>query len=49
MQLEGQGGLRRYRGYIDVARTVFRNGGFRGFYAGIIPEYYKVSWLLHMC
>jgi len=49
MQLEGQGGLTRYRGYIDVARTVFRNSGFRGFYAGIIPEYYKVSWLLHTC
>ena len=43
MQLEGQGGLRRYRGYADVARAVFRNGGLKGFYAGIIPEYYKVS------
>lgn len=42
MQLEGQGGLRRYNGYADVARTVFANGGLRGFYAGIIPEYYKV-------
>ena len=42
MQLEGQGGLIRYRGYADVARAVFRNGGFKGFYAGIIPEYYKV-------
>ena len=43
MQLEGQGGLRRYRGYADVARAVFRSGGLKGFYAGIIPEYYKVS------
>ena len=42
MQLEGQGGLRKYRGYADVARTVWSNGGLRGFYAGIIPEYYKV-------
>ena len=43
MQLEGQGGIRRYRGYADVARAVFASGGFRGFYAGIIPEYYKVQ------
>ena len=43
MQLEGQGGVRRYRGYADVARAVFASGGFRGFYAGIIPEYYKVQ------
>ena len=46
MQLEGQGGLRKYRGYADVARTVWSNGGLRGFYAGIIPEYYKVRGLL---
>ena len=50
MQLEGQGGLRRYRGYFDVARAVFRSGGLKGFYAGIIPEYYKVSHIAaHMC
>lgn len=49
MQLEGQGGLRRYRGYADVARAVFRNGGFKGFYAGIIPEYYKVSTAGYTC
>jgi solute carrier family 25 (mitochondrial phosphate transporter), member 23/24/25/41 len=42
MQLEGQGGQHRYTGYMDVVRTVYRTGGFRGFYAGILPEYYKV-------
>ena len=47
MQLEGQGGLRRYRGYADVARAVFRSGGLKGFYAGIIPEYYKVGLVMH--
>ena len=46
MQLEGQGGLRKYKGYADVARTVWSNGGLRGFYAGIIPEYYKARGLL---
>ena len=49
MQLEGQGGLRKYRGYADVARTVWSNGGLRGFYAGIIPEYYKVRGQLMEC
>ena len=49
MQLEGQGGLRRYRGYADVARAVFRSGGLKGFYAGIIPEYYKVRLAVKPC
>ncbi len=44
MQLEGQAGTRRYKGYADVARSVMANGGLRGFYAGILPEYFKV-WL----
>ncbi|CAL8463422.1 g2956 [Coccomyxa elongata] len=42
MQLEGQAGTRRYKGYADVARSVMANGGLRGFYAGILPEYFKV-------
>jgi solute carrier family 25 phosphate transporter 23/24/25/41 len=41
LQLEGQAGARRYRGYMDVARSVLAAGGLRGFYAGILPEYYK--------
>ena len=41
MQLEGQGGARRYTGYADVVRSVLRRDGLRGFYAGILPEYYK--------
>ena len=48
MQLEGQGGIRRYMGYADVARAVFASGGLRGFYAGIIPEYYKVRPCLNV-
>ncbi len=43
MQLEGQAGTRRYKGYADVARSVMANGGLRGFYAGILPEYFKVG------
>ncbi|KAK9839432.1 hypothetical protein WJX81_001730 [Elliptochloris bilobata] len=42
MQLEGQGGARRYAGYADVVQSVLRRDGLRGFYAGILPEYYKV-------
>jgi solute carrier family 25 phosphate transporter 23/24/25/41 len=42
MQLEGQAGTRKYKGYTDVARSVMASGGLRGFYAGILPEYYKV-------
>jgi len=41
MQLEGQGGARRYAGYTDVVASVLRRDGLRGFYAGILPEYYK--------
>ena len=41
MQLEGQGGARRYSGYADVVQIVLRRDGLRGFYAGILPEYYK--------
>lgn len=41
MQLEGQGGARRYSGYADVVQSVLRRDGLRGFYAGILPEYYK--------
>lgn len=36
----------RYKGYMDVARSVMAEGGLRGFYAGILPEYYKV-WSEH--
>lgn len=43
MQLEGQAGTRRYKGYADVARSVMANGGLCGFYAGILPEYFKVG------
>lgn len=43
MQLEGQAGTHKYTGYFDVARSVMANGGLRGFYAGILPEYYKVT------
>lgn len=44
MQLEGQAGTRMYKGYADVARSVMANGGLRGFYAGILPEYFKVGF-----
>ena len=37
-----------YRGYADVARAVFRSGGLKGFYAGIIPEYYKVRLVTNL-
>ena len=42
MQLEGQQGRHHYRGYTDVFRQVVRREGFRGLYAGIVPEYCKV-------
>ena len=49
MQLEGQGGARRYAGYADVVRSVLRRDGLRGFYAGILPEYYKACARLAPC
>ena len=31
---------------MDVARSVMAAGGLRGFYAGILPEYYKARHFL---
>lgn len=43
LQLEGAGGQkRRYNGYFHAFRTLIQHEGFRGLYAGIIPEYVKV-------
>ena len=42
LQLEGRAGQHHYCGYIDVFRQVIRSEGFRGLYAGIVPEYCKV-------
>ncbi|CAO2826989.1 unnamed protein product [Amaranthus hypochondriacus] len=44
MQLEGAGGQACiYRsGILDAFRHISRTEGFRGFYRGILPEYYKV-------
>ncbi|KAK9815221.1 hypothetical protein WJX72_000172 [[Myrmecia] bisecta] len=43
MQLEGQGGKQmRYGSYTQVFRSIMRRDGLRGFYSGILPEYYKV-------
>ncbi|XP_038890129.1 mitochondrial substrate carrier family protein B-like isoform X1 [Benincasa hispida] len=43
-QLEGAGGRARVytTGLVGVFRHILRTEGFRGFYRGILPEYYKV-------
>ncbi|RAL52357.1 unnamed protein product [Cuscuta campestris] len=44
MQLEGAGGRARVynTGLVGAFRHIVRTEGFRGFYRGIMPEYYKV-------
>nr|GLL36952.1 mitochondrial substrate carrier family protein B-like [Ipomoea trifida] len=44
MQLEGAGGRARVynTGLLGAFRHIVRTEGFRGFYRGIMPEYYKV-------
>lgn len=44
MQLEGAGGRARIYncGLLGTFRHIIRTEGFRGFYRGILPEYYKV-------
>ena len=44
MQLEGAGGRARVynTGLFGTFRCIIQNEGVRGFYRGILPEYYKV-------
>lgn len=44
MQLEGAGGRARVynTGLLGAFKHIIRTEGFRGFYRGIMPEYYKV-------
>ncbi|KAK9826267.1 hypothetical protein WJX74_004240 [Apatococcus lobatus] len=43
IQLCGQhGGEQQRMRYKDVVRSIMAHDGFRGFYAGLLPEYYKV-------
>lgn len=43
MQLEGAGGRARVytTGLLGAFKFIMRNEGLRGFYRGILPEYYK--------
>eukprot|EP00803_Ostreobium_quekettii_P003345 evm.model.scf_362EXC.13 EVM.evm.TU.scf_362EXC.13 scf_362EXC:76176-79333(-) len=43
MQLQGQQGrVDEVEGYLKVVARMWKKGGLRGFYAGVIPEYCKV-------
>lgn len=43
LQLQGShGSVEVYASYGAVFRSIWRQEGWRGFYAGILPEYYKV-------
>lgn len=45
IQLSGQhGGQQQRMRYKDVVQTIMARDGFRGFYAGLLPEYYKVCF-----
>lgn len=44
LQMQGFGGsrAREYNGFLDAFRSIWAREGLRGFYHGIIPEYFKV-------